>query len=359
MKAYISRLLPRTFAPKRAGSIMLIALLLFLGSAQMIAIPKTNALQMQNRSLRIEDPTAGVTTRYTFTFSYADTATPIGSLLFQICTDPFIELPCNAPTGIDASGATLTQQAGETGFTVLARQTNSITLSRAPTPPVANPSQYIFDNVVNPTGAPRSFYVRITTYTSLDASGTNVDYGGVVNATTQGIAVSTKVPPILKFCVGLVLGDDCTTADDSVVDLGNLSSSHVSSGSSQLIAATNAQFGLAVAMYGTTMTSGTNVIPALGAPTVSAPGNAQFGLNLRANSDPVMGQDPGGPGVIIPTSNYNAPNRYMFQTGDTIATSPVATDSRKLTSTYIVNVPPTQSPGVYTATLTYICTATF
>lgn len=126
-----------------------------------------------------------------------------------------------------------------------------------------------------------------------------------------------------------------------------------------MIAATNADFGLAIAAYGTTMTSGNNIIPALTTPTVSAPGNAQFGLNLRNNSDPDIGEDPSGGGVAMPTAAYNIPNRYVFNSGDIVATSPAVTDTRKFTSSYIVNVSSSQPPGVYTATLTYICTATF
>jgi len=61
----------------------------------------------------------------------------------------------------------------------------------------------------------------------------------------------------------------------------------------------------------------------------------------------------------VPTSRYDTPNKYAFTPGDVVATSPDATDIRKFTTSYIVNVPPSQPPGVYTATITYICTATF
>jgi hypothetical protein len=126
-----------------------------------------------------------------------------------------------------------------------------------------------------------------------------------------------------------------------------------------MMAATNADFGLAIAMYGTTMTSGNNIIPALAVPTPSAPGNAQFGLNLRKNSDPSVGENPSGGGIANPTGLYNIVNKYAFNSGDVVATSPAATDTRKFTASYVVNVTPGQQPGVYTATLTYICTASF
>src|SRR5205085_1354172 len=126
------------------------------------------------------------------------------------------------------------------------------------------------------------------------------------------------------------------TADGNLIDLGDLSAQHVSSGSSQMQAGTNAPFGLVIGAYGTTMTSGTNSINALPSPTLSAPGNSQFGINLRKNTDPFIGQDPtGGAGLANPTPNYNIPNSFTFNNGDTVATSPVATDIRQFTVSYM------------------------
>jgi hypothetical protein len=280
--------------------------------------------------------------------------------MFEYCTSPLPEVTCDAPAGMNATNAILTQQIGEGGYFVLTGQTNRIILTRAPSlPPTINPSSYVFDNIKNPTDVAKTFYARITTYGSTDATGPYTDFGAVVNATTVGVQLNTEVPPYLKFCVGVTITGDCTTAEDNLVDLGTLSSSKVSSGTSQMMVATNADFGLVIGMYGTTMTSGNNIIAALNTPTLSAPGNAQFGLNLRDNSNPNIGSDPSGGGIATPTSKYNTPNRYAFTSGDTVATSDDVTDTRKFTVSYIANVPPDQVPGVYTATLTYICTATF
>jgi hypothetical protein len=318
------------------------------------------AAQLGQRSLQLSDVTPGATAQHTFTFSYATLGTDVGSLIFEYCTSPLPEIACDAPAGLNASGVSLIQQTGETGFFILSAQSNRITLTRASVqPPTNNPSQYTFSNVNNPTGAPRTFYVRISSFASIDGSGTATDFGAVVNSTVQGVQVSSEVPPYLKFCVGLSIADDCTTAEGNLVDLGDMSTSHASSGTSQMMAATNADFGLAIAMYGTTLTSGNNIVPALTSPTVSAPGNAQFGINLRANTDPPGGQNPTGGGITYPMTRYNVPNRYAFANGDTIATSPDVTDTRKLTVSYLANISPAQPPGVYTATLTYICTATF
>jgi hypothetical protein len=320
--------------------------------------PRVSALQLPGRRLYIQNSQPGASALHAFSFSYVSSSA-IGSVVFEYCTDPFYELPCDAPPGVDASGAVLTDQSGETGYSILSAQTNRIVLTRPSVVPTQNSSSYTFNPVINPTGAAATFYVRMTTYASTDGSGPYMDFGAVVNSTTTSVLVSSEVPPILKFCVGLVLADDCSTADESVIDLGDLATSRVARGSSQMLAATNAEFGLAISVYGTSMTSGNNVIAPLQNPTVSAPGNAQFGLNLRRNTDPVVGDDPTGAGVSNPTARYGTPNRFAFVNGDVVATSSAATDNRKFTSSYIVNISPDQPPGVYTATLTYVCAATF
>ena len=269
-------------------------------------------------------------------------------------------MPCVAPDGLDLTNAALESQTGERNYFILTGQVNRIILTRAPAvPPTQNPSAYTFANIMNPSSV-ETFYVRITSHAANDASDSFIDNGAVASTTVERINVNTRVPPYLKFCVAIALTDNCeSTNDDNLVDLGDLSTARASSGTSQMIAATNAEFGLAIAAYGTTMTSGNNVIPSLREPTPSAPGNAQFGLNLRDNSDPNVGREPMGGGLAQASAAYGMPNRYLFNSGDVVAVSPVATDTRKFTSSYIVNIADGQPAGVYTATVTYICTATF
>lgn len=314
------------------------------------------AAQLSSRSLYVSNTNPSAVANHSFSFTHTS-GDAVGSVLFEYCTNPFMELSCDAPTGLDTSGAALTQQSGEIGFALGETAANRLVIGRSPTSGNAA-SSYSFSGIVNPSSK-GTFFVRITTYASQDASGPNIDYGAVASSVAQSVQVGSEVPPILKFCVGLSLGSDCTTTDENVVDLGDLTPTRASAGKSQMLAATNAQFGLAIAAYGTTLTSGNNIIPALASPTVSAPGNAQFGFNLVNNSNPDIGQDPVGSGVANPTVRYGQVNRYTFTNGDTVATSPAATDTRKFTASYIANVTPSQPPGVYTATITYVCTATF
>jgi hypothetical protein len=329
------------------------------GSGVLLPAYKASAADLESRSLRIEDPTAGEATPHTFRFTYPTTDT-IGSVVFEYCTSPLLALPCDIPPGMDASGAALAGQTGVANYVQSVTQPGRIVLTRIPsTVNSGTAASYVFNNVINPTGAPDTFYARISTYTSIDGSGQAIDFGAVVNSTTQGVGISSEVPPILNFCVGVAIPGDCSTADGSVIDLGDLTPSVTSSGTSQMMVGTNADFGVSIAAYGSTMTSGNNIIRALTDPTLSAPGNAQFGLNLRSNSNPDVGENPSGGGIVVPTARYNTPNQFAFVSGDIVASSLDATRIRKFTASYIVNVPPSQQPGVYSATVTYICTASF
>jgi hypothetical protein len=336
-------------------------LLALTGIGGTIAPKEAGALTLNERSLHIRSGLANEATRHTYSFTYATLAVDVGSIKFEYCTSPLPVLPCSAPPGMDANGAVLAEQAGETGYGLVSAGVNQIVIGRSPDSPSTLPiSRYAFDNVVNPDGVPmRQFYVRITTYQTSDASGPETDFGAVVNAITGPIDVSAEVPPLLNFCVGITIPGDCSTATDNLIDLGDLSANNASSGTSQMMVGTNAAFGVAIAVHGTTMTSGNNTLPPLPAPTPSAPGNSQFGLNLRSNSNPGIGQEPVGAGVATPTASYNIPNRYTFNSGDIVAVSAGVTDLRKFTASYVVNISPSQAPGVYTATLTYICSATF
>ncbi|HEY5668133.1 MAG TPA: hypothetical protein VIR03_03135 [Candidatus Saccharimonadales bacterium] len=338
---------------------LVLAMFTLLVPAAIVVPTHAHAAQLQQRSLTMGSIAPNATTTHTFRFAYTTMSTAVGSLVIEYCTSPLLDVVCVAPQGVNAAGATLTDQQGERGYFLLTAQTNRFILTRAPSSvPRINPSQYTFSNVVNPNFE-GTFYARITTYVSTNGSGTYTDFGAVAQATSSGQMISTEVPPYLNFCVGLIITGDCSTAAGYLIDLGTLSPSHASYGTSQMLAATNGNYGLIVGMYGTTMTSGNNIIAALAHPTASAPGNSQFGINLRANSDPSVGQEPSGGGIVAPTASYNTSNKYMFAANDTIAASPSATDTKKLTASYVVNVSPDQAPGVYTATLTYICTASF
>jgi hypothetical protein len=154
---------------------------------------------------------------------------------------------------------------------------------------------------------------------------------------------------------------DCKiTVGGNVKNLGTLDATNVLATTSQMAVGTNASNGFAITTNGPSMEAGTNVIDPLDVPTVSAPGNSQFGINLVQNTSPALGSDPDGDSTnAIVDPGYNTPNEFMYHDGDTVAEAPNVSLVRRYTVTYVVNVPPDIRPGVYTTTITYICTGRF
>ncbi len=100
----------------------------------------------------------------------------IGSIEIAFCSNStFVTDPCVAPIGLDVTNAVLGSESGLTGFGISpASSANDIILTRplAPTAPVT--AKMVFDNVTNPTNT-GSYYVRVLTYATNDATGPPTD----------------------------------------------------------------------------------------------------------------------------------------------------------------------------------------
>jgi len=235
---------------------------------------------------------------------------------------------------------------------------NTITLSRAAAAGIVASSSYDFSGLVNPSDSNHTVYVRISLYSSLDGSGVYNDNGSVAFSTSQPLSVNVSVPPFMNLCVGITVASNCTSATGSSLDLGILKSTATKYGTSQMAIGTNSATGYVTYILGTTMTSGNNTIKAIHPAAPSQTGSSQFGLNLRANTSPSVGQEPSG-GTGIPQAGYNTPNQFNLQSGDAIATSTLPTDYTRMTVSYVSNINSGQSPGVYTTTFTYLAVAQF
>lgn len=313
------------------------------------------------RSITISDSTPGANATYLLSFTVPSSQV-LGSIQLQFCSNsPLFNDPCAAPNGFDIAGATLTGQTGAVGFVIYPSGTtaNTVVLSRVPTPAAAGAVTYTFSGIVNPSTS-GEYYARLQTFSSADASGSSTDSGGLALSLNDQVQVTTEVPPYLQFCTGVTITDyDCDTITGSYLNFGNLTSAATASATSVMVSATNALSGFGISVYGTTMTSGNNIINAIVPQDVSRPGVSQFGLNLVANATPNTGQNPSGPGGAAPAAAYSVPDFYRFNSGDLIASTSSADDYRKLTASYIVNIPIGQPIGVYVTTLTYICLANF
>ncbi|MBI5357471.1 hypothetical protein HZB74_01340, partial [Candidatus Saccharibacteria bacterium] len=212
----------------------------------------------------------------------------------------------------------------------------------------------------NPTATNTTYYARVTLYSDTGWA-TPVDTGTVAASTATAIDLTATVEETLTFCTGTsgITNSSCSGATGSSVSFGTLSPSSTNSGVSQLGVGTNGSSGYAITVNGATLTSGGNTISALASQTASSVGSEQFGLNLRDNATPNVGTDPDGSGTATPTANYNTADQYRFVTGDIIASKNTSDQFRRFHAAYIANINTATEAGTYTATMTYIATATF
>jgi hypothetical protein len=308
------------------------------------------------RSIQVGSSGQGVTTSYAVNVTTA-TAASIGSVGFEFCTTA--TGACTLPLGVDTSAATL-NASNQAGFSMVNTANGMPYLTRAAAAVGAGtPMTFTLGNIVNPATANYSYNVRITTYTGNDGSTGPVDTGNVALSTAQPVQLTGVTPEILVFCVGTSITSDCTTASGSTIDFGDFSPTQSQTGTSVMQAMTNAANGYVITVNGTTLSSGANTIAAMGTQSpnstgcspscTSTLGVSQFGLNETASG--------GGSGVLSP--GYDILSSYRFFSGDSIAAAGGPTDANTYTSNYVVNIRGSQAAGVYTATMTYICTASF
>jgi hypothetical protein len=315
-----------------------------------------SAAGLAPRSVQVGSSAQSAVTSYVFNATTA-TAASIGSVKFEICTTA--TGACVLPLGVSTLGATLTAQS-PAGFTVDSSTNGAPFITRAPALIGASvATSFTLSGITNPSATNTPFYARITTFTGIDGATGPVDTGTVALSTAQPVQLTGVTPEILAFCVGITIGANCTTVSGSSIDFGDFSPTATRSGTSVMQAQTNAANGYAITVTGTTLASGVNTIAALAAQGPSTIGTGQFGLNLRSNTVPVVGADPTGIGSGNFTGNYGLTDQYRFNNGDVVATAALPTDANTFTSSYIVNIGGSQAAGVYTATLTYICTASF
>lgn len=338
--------------------LLLLGTLLILASV-CLSFKAVKAASLSQKSITMTSVSASSVTNHQFKFDITSAAS-LGSIAFQYCETPLLTDPCTAPSGLDASGVSLSSQSGQTSFTIHPNTvSNRIVITRPIALSVPGTVLYNFNNITNPDTPNHTTYVRITTYSNIDATGNFQDSGVVAFSIAPALGVNVFIPPYLTFCAGITVGLQCETANGLNIDLGILKTSQVSTATTQFAGATNDATGYNVSILGTTMTSGNNEISRLAFPSASVAGVQQFGINIRDNSSPNAGHNPEGSGSLSPASSYGLANVFKFNPGDVISSSAIATDYNRMTVTYIVNVKPDQPPGIYSTTLTYVAMASF
>lgn len=326
---------------------------------------EVKAAELSQRSLSLGSNLPSVVSSYTFNFTTATTAS-IGSIRFELCMNRFGV--CSVPVGLDTMAATVTldTQSGITGFAYQQPSQGELLLVRTSAPVLAGVSTaYTFGGITNPSFSNVSFFARMYTYASDDGTGSPIDDGGAVSAINSAISVSGFTPETLSFCIGKT-GNSCSDLDGQLVGFGDFRSSQTAKDTTVMFASTNAPNGYVINIFGSTLASGTNTIPAMGQQSsnstdndLSVVGQSQFGTNVVGNVIPLVGANIAGSGVATAAGGYGTANRYRFFSGDLIASSNQPSNINKFTNSYIVNVSSTQPIGFYTGTLTYVCTGQF
>ncbi len=378
------------------GLAALCFMILLVVSSLQLGVASANQITVRSLTLQAGTTDGGSkrsgTVNHLFTFTVPNVGAPtIGSIQFKYCT--LAAGTCTTPAGLLTTSATMGTQTGATGFTLVNTTNGSPYITRAAASigagtvltyqllGVRNPdaTDCPLNNPVPGTSAPScTFFVRISTFTATNATGTAIDTGSVNASVNEQIILTGTMPESLVFCTGATVSTtagvpDCATATIGAVSFNQLfSPTDTAIASSQMAASTNAGSGYSVTINGPTLTSGSNTIIAMGSATTGIRGISQFGLNLKANtiatSSPVVGLAvaPAANGTNYrgqATAGYNTVDTFKFTSTDVVADSANGgaggSDAQIFTVSYIVNVPGSQPAGTYTSTLTYICTPTF
>lgn len=366
----------------RSFRFLLSALLLFGLFSFVLQNNSASAAQLTVRSLTLESGASdggskpGGVVKHYYQFTVPTTGN-VGSIKFEYCT--VASGTCTMPTGLVTTSATLDNETGATGFTMVNTTNGSPYLTRsASSITAATAVSYRLGTITNPTTTNQTFFVRISTYVSTDTTGGSTDTGTVAASTATQIVLTGTMPESLIFCAGATVSTtlgvpDCSTATAGAVSFNQLfSPTDTATATSQMAASTNAGSGYVISVNGATMTSGANTVTAMASATTGVRGTSQFGMNLKLNTTATSTVAVGA--EVAPVSNgtdlraqatagYNTVDTFKFVSGDTVADSGNGgagpTNAQIYTVSYIVNVAGSQAAGTYTTTLTYVCTATF
>ena len=204
--------------------------------------------------------------------------------------------------------------------------------------------------------------------------------------------MTAKVQERLTFCVYTDGNNDTTLGDANTTDCSGVGTAVTLGDSNGVLTdagayvnthamfnvSTNASNGATIRAKGSTLTSGSNSIDAIGAEAVSASGTEQFGLCVFQSDgtgmvidtvyDGLTGTDdcadavhtsggaPGGTGTDVSFAFISADIGSTY--GDIIATKPAGLQSTGRMA-FLGNIAVTTEPGIYTSVLTFIATGNY
>lgn len=193
-----------------------------------------------------------------------------------------------------------------------------------------------------------------------EASSTNYKAVEDVGALAVGNSASTnfQVDAGTKTTHDPTLSFKINTAN---LDLGNFTASGPTTTTASFSVSNYTSYGYVVQILGTPPKNGSHTITPLATTSASQAGVDQFGINLVANTAPLVGTNPdnGQFGFGSAAPNYATPNMYRFVNGETIAKAEKSSGETNYTMSYLVNVESLTPGGKYTSNQTLIVTGTY
>lgn len=152
--------------------------------------------------------------------------------------------------------------------------------------------------------------------------------------------------------------------DGGINELGVISTDATVTASTEITVRSYLSAGYVIRLVGTPPKIHNHTIATPATPSAAQPGVEQFGINVRENTDPVVGAD----ATQFPDStfaygaaaaNYNTPNLFMYNEGDVIAGSTVSSGQTNYTVSFIMNIASNTPAGLYTTKLHAIVIPTY
>lgn len=332
-----------------------------------------------NRSIKMSSakPSAAATT-YTVTFT-VDSSYSLRTFVVDFCSNsPLAGQSCTAPTGftvgVSPTVSNLLINGSTPGGTWTATSLNSgrtlVYSGSAGTAVVAgNVVTFDVTSVVNPSTI-GSFYGRILTYSiaspSYSATATDVfeEFGGTALSTASSIGFVFQIPETLQFCVYKT-----TCGDNPALALGHgannvLDSTQIDTAVAKLSVATNAQGGVTIFGYGSSLKiPGKTIAPINGGTGVQAAmtaGTEAFGFKISPTTGAIAAgtcyADTGG-------NDYCFDNNMVppITTGVAVTqqSSPGPINNSVLTVTFAATASTSTPAGIYTTVISFVASATF
>jgi hypothetical protein len=351
-----------------------LAALLVLGAAVAPAFMQTAASatgQVTARSIQLSTSAASTVSQYKITITPVTTSQ---ELVVDFCSDtPFPGATCafaasSVPTVGSPTSSVGTAAAITNGTPTHAFKVTGLTMTGGSPFTVT-----ITAGITNPTTANATFYARVLTYATGNATGyapasstggatttgTFVDSGGIALSTASTIAITAQVMESLSFCVYLGSGS-CGTAPTFFLGHSTnniLDTTAVDTKTVKFDLSTNAVSGCIIRLTGDTLTSGSNTIAAAGSsPATITAGTAAFGLYVSAAGGLTLAANyNGGSGSQYGLNTTNTTSTF----GDQVANSASTVNSATSTITYGATASTTTPAGIYTANHQLIATGTF